>query len=281
MKCPKCARTIADDSARCGWCGLEILRAGQSLPAPSGTPPATPVISEDDLIIETSSASSAPVESPPPPPLPPRRPSGAMPVPPPLPSVTEDITQGGMAPPPAPVPGAPMPSSPRRSHMTPAVVPPDEPYVLEAPPPKAPPPAFRYRGRRSGSAAGLIKWLVVLIVVAGLGFAGWFFGTRIIAARQAAADSTAAAARADSIRADSIQLASLGYLRVTGDLPDDAIVWVNGEQKARGVIQLAPGSYTLEIETGEFQPWERSITVRARDTTRIFVELELPQDTAQ
>ena len=204
-----------------------------------------------------------------------------MPVPPPLPSITEGITQGGMAPPVVPPPPPPPPPPPRTSRIAPATVPQDEPYVVEAPAPKTPPPAFRYRGRRSGSAAGFIKVLVVLIVVAGLGFAGWFFGTRIIAARKAAADSTAAAARADSIRADSIQLASLGYLRVTGDLPDDAIIWVNGEQKARGVIQLAPGTHTLEIETSEFQPWERSITVRARDTTRIFVELELPQDSAQ
>jgi hypothetical protein len=267
VKCPKCGRQIADDAARCGWCGLELLLPGQSLPTPvSSAPPKPPEISEDDLIVE----SSAPAVPPPPPP---RRPSGAMPVPPPLPSIADgDSSMAPTAAPPPPPP--PPPPAPR---LTPQRTPADEPYVVEAP--AKPAPAFRYRGRRSPNLGAAIKWLVVLVIVAGLAGAGYVFGTRYLAARQVRADSLVAAARADSIRADSVRLASIGYLRVTGDLPDDAIIWVNGEQKSRTqVIQLAPGRYNLEVETTDFQPWERSITIRAQDTLRIFVELELPQD---
>jgi hypothetical protein len=69
-----------------------------------------------------------------------------------------------------------------------------------------------------------------------------------------------------------------GFLRLFGDIPEDAIVWLS-QRRVRGrVVAAAPGTYNLEIETAEFEPWERRITLRAGDTLRVRVELELKVD---
>lgn len=93
--------------------------------------------------------------------------------------------------------------------------------------------------------------------------------------------AAAAAPRADSAATPAAAAAAMGWLRVSGDLPDDAIIWVDSTQKRGRTFELAPGSYNLEIETNEFEPWERRFTVRAGDTTRVRVELELKADSTQ
>lgn len=69
--------------------------------------------------------------------------------------------------------------------------------------------------------------------------------------------------------------AAVGFVRVFGDLPDDAVIWLEGTQQRGRTFQAAPGTYNLEVETAEFHAWERRITIRAGDTTRVRVELEL------
>jgi len=69
----------------------------------------------------------------------------------------------------------------------------------------------------------------------------------------------------------------MGFVRIIGDLPDDAIIWLDSVQVSGLVQSVTAGRHNLEVETTEFQPWERRITVRAGDTTRVFVELELAE----
>ena len=95
----------------------------------------------------------------------------------------------------------------------------------------------------------------------------------------APAVDSAAIRAADSARAVA---AAMGFVRVFGDLPEDAIIWLDTTRLQGLVARVTPGRYTLEVETTEFQPWERRITVRAGDTTRVAVELELLEaDTTQ
>jgi hypothetical protein len=93
------------------------------------------------------------------------------------------------------------------------------------------------------------------------------------AAATPAADSGALRA-ADSAKAPT---EAMGFVRISGDLPDDAILWLDTTQVTGRLLRVAPGRYTLEVETTEFQPWERRITVRVGDTVRVFVELELAE----
>lgn len=127
-----------------------------------------------------------------------------------------------------------------------------------------------------------------MLVLAGA--AAWYFlmgpGGEARRRAAAAADSAQALAAADSARlADSARAAAAlpttGFVRVTGDLPDDAIISVNGEPKDARTFALAPGTHTLEVESSEFEPFERRITVRIGDTTRVFVELELKSDSTE
>jgi hypothetical protein len=96
------------------------------------------------------------------------------------------------------------------------------------------------------------------------------------AARKAAADSAAAKARADSI-ATFAPVPLVGWVRVIGDLPDDAILWLDDKQMKGLTFPAAPGRHNLEVQTDEFEPWETHITVRLGDTTRVDVELVLIQ----
>jgi hypothetical protein len=75
----------------------------------------------------------------------------------------------------------------------------------------------------------------------------------------------------------------VGYVRVRGDLPEDAIIWLDGRRMPTRLFQASPGGHGLEIETGEFEPWETRIRVPVGDTLRVFVELTLktPSDSLQ
>lgn len=66
-----------------------------------------------------------------------------------------------------------------------------------------------------------------------------------------------------------------GWILVRGDLPADAIFWLDDGQFRSRLFRAAPGEHNLEVETGDFQPWERRITVRAGDTLRVQVDLVL------
>ena len=70
---------------------------------------------------------------------------------------------------------------------------------------------------------------------------------------------------------------TVGWVRVIGDLPDDAIIWLGEEEMKSLTFQASPGSHALEVQTGEFEPWETRIRVRVGDTVRVFVDLVLKQ----
>jgi len=99
-------------------------------------------------------------------------------------------------------------------------------------------------------------------------------------ARTAAADSARAAAPVAPSVPPAVEL---GYVRIRGDLPDDAIIWLDGRRMPTRLFQASPGGHGLEVETGEFEPWETQITVRVGDTLRVYVELVLktPSDSLQ
>jgi hypothetical protein len=104
----------------------------------------------------------------------------------------------------------------------------------------------------------------------------------------AAADSARAAApaapiapsaRADSMAPSAPLAPEVGYVRVRGDLPEDAIIWLDGRRMRARLFQASPGGHGLEVETGEFEPWEIRIMVRVGDTLRVDVELVLKTPT--
>lgn len=127
--------------------------------------------------------------------------------------------------------------------------------------------------------------MVAALIVLAIGGAAWYFlmGPGAQERRRAfVADSLRTAAAADSVRrADSLNaLANApGVVRVSGDLPEDVIISLDGEVKNSRTFTASPGAHTLEIESSEFQPYERRITVRLGDTTRVYVELELKEET--
>ncbi len=126
--------------------------------------------------------------------------------------------------------------------------------------------------------------VVAIIVLAAAAAAYFVFGRKTTAAL--APDSTTHAAPPASPVPATAALApapaaAMGYLRISGDLPEGAIIWVDGTRKSGRVIPMAPGSYAVEIETSEFEAWEERFTVRAGDTTRVRVELQLKADSTQ
>ena len=96
------------------------------------------------------------------------------------------------------------------------------------------------------------------------------------AARKAAADSAAAKARADSI-ATFAPVPLVGWVRVHGDLPPNAVVWLDSKQMKGSVFPASPGRHTLQVMTDEFEPWESRIRVQLGDTLTVEVELVLIQ----
>jgi hypothetical protein len=133
-------------------------------------------------------------------------------------------------------------------------------------------PAPRSRGKLVAIAA--------VVIVVGIGAAVMLSrgkaGARV--APDSAQSRAPAQAPGDTARgaaAPATAAVAMGFVRVIGDLPDDVILWLDTTRQPGRVFQAAPGSYNLEVETDEFQPWERRITVRAGDTTKVRVELEL------
>jgi hypothetical protein len=68
---------------------------------------------------------------------------------------------------------------------------------------------------------------------------------------------------------------AIGWVRMRGDFPDDAIFWLDSNRMRGRLFQATAGEHNLEVETGEFEPWETTIRVRAGDTLRVNVELIL------
>jgi len=90
---------------------------------------------------------------------------------------------------------------------------------------------------------------------------------------------SAALRAADSARAALAAEDSMGVVRITGDLPEDAEISLDTILVQGTTARVAAGRYTLSVISSQFQPWERRVTVRPGDTTRVNVELELLPDT--
>jgi hypothetical protein len=134
-----------------------------------------------------------------------------------------------------------------------------------------------------------VLWVVGAVVVVGIAAGAWMlFGRGKGAAQPSARQPTApatpppAAAAPVAAAAESVAAASAeGFIRISGDLPDDAEIYLDTTLVTGLLLRTTPGRHRLEIQTGEFQPWERTLTVRAGDTLRVSVELELLPDTTQ
>ena len=87
-------------------------------------------------------------------------------------------------------------------------------------------------------------------------------------------DTARAREVADSI-ATYAPTPTVGWVRVIGDLPDDAIIWLGATAMKGRRFQAAPGVHAVGIRTAEFLPWETRIRVRIGDTAKVYVELAL------
>ena len=195
---------------------------------------------------------------------------------PPLLDLELELAEPEPAPPPAPRVSAPQPPPepvhpPRRS----------EPAAPTEPPSEPPRPRRRIPIVAIVGGVALVGVAAVVAVVS--------MGKREETARPPAAADSARTAAADSARAaapiapSAPPAVEVGYVRVRGDLPEDAIIWLDGRRMPTRLFQASPGGHGLEIETGEFEPWETRITVRVGDTLRVAVELVLktPSDSLQ
>src|SRR5438270_106016 len=75
------------------------------------------------------------------------------------------------------------------------------------------------------------------------------------AAAAARVPAGATGPRADTARSrrdSSAAAGPVGYVKVIGDLPDGAIIWLDSTRQSGRVFRAAPGSYNLEVETEEF-----------------------------
>ena len=216
------------------------------MPAPAPPKPAPPM-----------PAPPPPIPAPPPPaPVPPApKPAAAPPPPPPKPE-----------PPPAPKVSAPSPQpappAPREPVSLPVL---SEPAAVQEPPSRRRIPIVPIVG-----GVALVAVAAVLAVV--------FMGKREKSASPAAAAADTARPEAPAVPtapSAPVVAPAVGYVRVSGDLPDDAIIWLDEIQMRGRLFQASPGEHDLEVETAEFQPWKTTITARAGDTLRVLVELEL------
>jgi len=247
-------------------------------PAPAPPPPAPRVSAPQPPIPAPPSPKPAP--APPPPPL------VVEPVVPALlelelePALPElELVPALPEPAPPPAPRVSAPQSPPAPVRSPAWL---EPAAHQEPPSEPPRPRRRIPIVAMVGGVALVGVAAVVVVVS--------MGKREGTARPAAAaaDSAPAAApaapiapsaRADSMAPPAPLAAEVGYVRVRGDLPEDAIIWLDGRRMPAKLFQASPGDHGLEIETGEFEPWETRITVRAGDTLRVNVELMLKTPT--
>jgi serine/threonine protein kinase len=238
----------------------------------------------------------------PPPPAPgakPSRPSGLLiplPAPPPAPITWEPLpaSEAPAAPPPAPA--APPPPAPRRSSSVAAVPPVEQQRPTRSSESLSRRSSVEQRRfsrsseslpRRSSverkaeplprsPLLGRILGILALVGITVL--AVMVLGKRVRNAPSltaAARDSMRAKERADSI-ATFAPLPTVGWVKVHGDLPDDAVLWLDDQQRVKGPIFAAsPGRHSLEVQTDEFEPWESKIRVRLGDTLIVEVELVL------
>jgi serine/threonine protein kinase len=273
----------------------EPIAAPPPPPAPAPPPPAPPEPKPAPPPVPEEPPMTVVYGTPPPdyPPLEPKR------VAPALPEAELEPEEPEPAPPPAPMARVP-PPPPEPVRATPRA----EPAAEEPSPPRRPRPdtfaglaesALPLRGpepsmerpRRKIPVVPLAGGVAVVAVAAILAVV--FTGKRESPRPSAVADSARVAARADSVaraRADSIATyaptPTVGWIRVSGDLPDDAIIWLDSKEMKGLIFPASPGSHNLEVETSEFQPWETRIRVRLGDTLRVNVELELkPQPDSQ
>ena len=217
---------------------------------------------------------------------------------PPAPAPAPPSERGGWGPPPArgdweptiaPPPPPPEPPAPRTSSPS-VAAPREEPaYTERAPEPRRPTtvrPAVLPPTRK----------LPVAKIVAGVATVGVLAAVAVVvltkreetaqpraeaaaardSARKAAADSAAAKARADSI-ATFAPVPLVGWVRLNGDLPDNAVIWLDSKQMKGSVFPASPGRHSLQVMTDEFEPWESHIRVQLGDTLTVEVELVLIQ----
>jgi len=194
--------------------------------------------------------------------------------PPPKPALAPPPPKPAPAPPP-PAPRVSAPQSPPAPVRSPAWL---EPAAHQEPPSEPPRPRRRIPIVAIVGGVALVGVAAVVVVVS----MGKREGTARPAAAAADSARTAApaapiapSARADSMAPSAPLAAEVGYVRVRGDLPEDAIIWLDGRRMPAKLFQASPGGHGLEIETGEFEPWETHITVRAGDTLRVNVDLML------
>lgn len=231
-------------------------------------------------------------ESAPPEPVPPPAPTAQVQAPPtqwapPKPwTPHEPLTPSPLTPPPPPPP--PPPPEPVRPPRQPEPAFADEPrqprrsrsgaYVVpeESAAPVRGPAASKGRPRLHVPVGPILGGVALLGVVALLAVV--FRGKKATPAPPAVVviDSARARARADSI-ATYAPTPTVGWVRVIGDLPDDAVIWLDANAMKGVIFQASPGVHALEVETGEFQPWEKRIRVLVGDTVKVYVELALKQ----
>jgi len=230
------------------------------------------------------------IEKPPPPPpgAKPPRPSGLLvplPAPPPAPTTWEPLPASAApaAPPPAPEPPPPArqppPPAPRRSSPVAAVSPPADrrPARPSEPTPRRPSVERRAEPLPRSPLLGRILGILALVGITVLAVV--VLGRRVRNApyfTAAALDSARAKERADSI-ATFAPVPTVGWVRVDGDLPDNAILRLDHKQVKGMIFPAAPGRHSLEVQTVEFQHWQTGIRVRLGDTLTVEVELVLKQ----
>jgi hypothetical protein len=79
----------------------------------------------------------------------------------------------------------------------------------------------------------------------------------------------------------AVVVPDVAFIRLIGDFPEDAVFLLDGEEVSGRLIRTTPGQHLVEVSSSEFEAWERRVTVRAGDTLRVFVELELKADTTR
>ena len=289
------------------------VRAAPPPPPTPAPPPPKPTPSPPPKPAPAPPPKPAPAPPPKPAPAPPPKPAPAPPPPPPppppAPEEPPELSEPPMTvvhetPPPEYLPRVVKPVAPARPEPPPALPPPEpvrppewskpvaaqeprpprrsQPRVFSAPeessvPVRGPKPSME-RQRRRIPVVPIVGGVALVGVAAVLAVV--FTGQREKTARSAVAvvDSARARARADSIATYApTPTPTVGWVRVIGDLPDDAIIWLDAKNTKGRVFQASPGSHALEVETGEFEPWETRIRVRLGDTLKIRVELALRQ----
>jgi serine/threonine-protein kinase len=279
------AVALSEDEQKAAVAQLQALARGALLPTllTGSAPPKRSAPAP----VEQKAVREAPPPVPPMPAPAPPKPAPPMPEPPPEPPplVVEPVAPAlrelelepaipEPAPPPAPKVSAPSPQpappGPREPVSSPVL---SEPAAAQEP-----------RSRRRIPIVPIVGGVALVGVVAVLAVV--FMGKREKSARPAAAAADTARPEAPAVPTAPAAPAvapTVGYVRVSGDLPDDAIIWLDEIQMRGRLFRASPGEHDLEVETVEFQPWKTTITVRAEDTLRVRVELELkvPSDSTQ